>query len=143
MRNFFSRIRNGIARFMYGRYGMDDLGKLLTILAWPFLILGYILSFFAAYAAQIISIILFIAALGCIGYSMFRMMSKNCSARYAENQKYLAKKNRVKAYFARFRDKEHKYYRCPKCKTTTRVPKGKGKIRIRCPKCGESFIRMT
>ena len=33
-------------------------------------------------------------------------------------------------------DKEHKYFTCPNCKTVCRVPRGKGKIVITCPKCG-------
>ena len=38
-------------------------------------------------------------------------------------------------------DTEHKYYHCPQCSKMLRVPKGKGKIAISCPKCKEKFIK--
>ena len=33
------------------------------------------------------------------------------------------------------RDKEHRYFKCPNCGQMLSVPKGKGKIRVTCPKC--------
>lgn len=39
----------------------------------------------------------------------------------------------------RMQDREHRYLKCPKCRQDIRVPKGAGKIRISCPKCGEKF----
>ena len=76
-----------------------------------------------------------------------RIMSKNHSKRYAENQKFLELKNRVAGFFRggtrAFKDKEHCYFRCPSCHQQVRVPKGKGHIEIRCPKCGTKFIKNT
>ena len=75
-----------------------------------------------------------------------RMFSRNISKRYAENQKYLALENRLRRFFGQKRylmqqRKEYHIYKCPGCKQKIRIPRGKGKISIRCPKCGEEFIK--
>ena len=80
--------------------------------------------------------------------NILRMFSKNTAARYKENVAYLKVKNRIVSYFTGIRrrireSKTHRFYKCPACKTTARVPKGKGKIRITCPKCGNTFIRKS
>lgn len=86
------------------------------------------------------------------------MFSTDSSRRGSENAAYLTKRNavlgKVKAPFqkaakqgqkaasqakAQAKDKEHRYFACPKCGQTVRVPKGAGKIRVTCPKCGEKF----
>ena len=70
----------------------------------------------------------------------FRMFSKNLPRRRAENQKWVNWWWRVRSSSsgarARHADKEHKYFTCKQCKTICRVPVGKGKIIITCPKCG-------
>ena len=69
-----------------------------------------------------------------------RMLSKNLAKRRAENAKFLAwwypVKNRISGMKARRADKDHEYFNCRACKTICRVPVGKGKIVITCPKCG-------
>ena len=71
-----------------------------------------------------------------IAWSFFRMLSRNTYKRYQENRKYLQLVERIK-------DREHRYYDCPRCRQPVRVPRGKGKIAITCPKCREKFIRKT
>lgn len=82
-----------------------------------------------------------------IGFALFCMFSRNIYKRQAENQKFLQISAPVIKWFrtksARAKDSAHKYYACPKCKQTCRVPSGKGKIQITCPKCGEKFIKKT
>ena len=56
--------------------------------------------------------------------------------RALENRRYLIWKSRIT-------DGKNRYYRCPNCKQTVRVPRGRGKICIKCPKCGEKFIRKS
>jgi ribosomal protein L37AE/L43A len=72
----------------------------------------------------------------CMGWAMFRILSRNTYKRYQENRKYLMILQRLK-------DREHRYYDCPRCHQQVRVPRGKGKIAISCPKCREKFIRKT
>ena len=64
------------------------------------------------------------------------MFSRNTYARYEENRKFLR-------FFDRLKDREHRYFSCPKCQQPVRVPRGKGKIAITCPKCREKFIKKT
>ena len=115
---------------MMGRYGTDKLNMyilgtgvvlcLLTILT-PWVMVDLILTF-ASY-------VLMFWALG-------RTFSRNTYKRYQENRKFLMLLERLK-------DREHRHYSCPKCRQPVRVPRGKGKIAITCPKCSEKFIRKT
>lgn len=84
--------------------------------------------------------------LAVIVYVYFRMLSKNIPGRYRENQAYLRATARFRDWFYRKKNefaqrKVYHFYRCPKCRQRVRVPKGKGRIAIRCPKCGEEFIK--
>ena len=45
--------------------------------------------------------------------------------------------------FDRLKDRQNRYYTCPRCRQTVRVPRGKGKIAITCPRCKERFIKKT
>ena len=77
-----------------------------------------------------------------------RMFSRNISKRYAENQKYLELENKVKRFFGRQKyiqeqRKDFHIYTCPQCRQKIRIPKGKGKISIRCPKCGAEFVKKS
>ena len=67
---------------------------------------------------------------------IFRSLSRNTYKRYQENRKYRQIIDRIK-------DREHRYFECPKCRQPVRVPRGKGKIAITCPKCREKFVRKT
>jgi ssDNA-binding Zn-finger/Zn-ribbon topoisomerase 1 len=92
--------------------------------------------------------ILYWAGLALIIYTYWRMMSKNVSKRYAENQKFLniryqwtVKRNNIKKLWAQ--RGMYRFYRCPQCRQTVRVPKGKGKICITCPKCRTEFVKKS
>lgn len=139
----FQKISNSIARFMYGRNGLDKLG---------------LASLWAGLALEVLSAIVsrrFVAA-GNLLYSLslaiwfwilFRIFSKNLERRRAENRRWLAFWGRVKGSSngarARHADKEHKYFTCKRCKTICRVPVGKGNIVITCPKCGAEIRAKT
>ena len=69
-------------------------------------------------------------------WSMFRMYSRNIEARRRENAAF-------QRFFTRLRDRQNRYFTCPRCRQVVRVPRGKGRINIRCPKCGEQFVRKT
>ena len=82
-----------------------------------------------------------LAVLGTVAYvpliwSLFRMYSRNIEARRRENAAF----QRV---LTQLKDRDHRYYHCPKCRQTVRVPRGRGKINIRCPKCGEQFVKKS
>ena len=132
------KLKDRFIRFMYGRYGVDSFGK-FTI--WGSLILMLI----AGWTHR--GILSWLAWAGII-YSYFRMFSKNISKRYAENQKYLKMTAGIRRKLASWKSqlaqrKIYHIYRCPGCKQKIRVPKGKGKIAIRCPKCQTEFIKKS
>lgn len=129
---------NWLRKFMYGRYGSDQLSIALLFLS---LLLSVIFMFFPATILNYIVYIPFIVFL-------FRVLSKNITKRREENNKFLKLWGPVAAWFKkkqyRLKDsKTHRYYACPSCKQSVRVPKGKGKILITCPKCKIEFIKKT
>ena len=126
---------------MAGRNGMDAFARFLSIAALVLLILS---MFIPGYVGAT----LWILALACLVYSYFRIFSRNTAKRYTENAKFLSVKYKVTNWFRRKKEriqqsKTHRFYRCPQCGITTRIPKGKGKIKITCPKCGNTFIRKS
>ena len=134
-------MRNWLMRFMAGRNGMDAFARFLSIAALVLLILS---MFIPGYVGAT----LWILALACLVYSYFRIFSRNTAKRYTENAKFLSVKYKVTNWFRRKKEriqqsKTHRFYRCPQCGITTRIPKGKGKIKITCPKCGNTFIRKS
>ena len=127
-----------LRRFFAGRYGMDSLNKLIFIIT---LILLVITWFYPNYPCRVLFWILIV-------YGYFRCFSRNIYARYAENQKYLAATAKIRNAFRkrkyRFDQRStYRFYKCPKCKQQVRVPRGKGKINIKCPKCGERFVKKS
>ena len=130
MGKLFQKIGAGFRRFMYGRYGSDKLN--MTIL-----IAGLIVSLLQIFMpTPALKWLFMLISYGFLGWAIFRMFSKNIYRRSEENRKYLR-------FLDRLKDKEHRYYDCPNCRQTVRVPKGKGKISITCPKCKEKFIKKT
>lgn len=129
------KIVDKIRRFLYGRNGLDDLAKLSLILSIiVFLIYGF-------WPRGIVKAILSFVTWGLMGYAYFRILSKNVYKRVRENKKYLGMINMAKTRWKQ--RKTHKFYRCPKCKTWLRVPKGRGRITITCVKCATKFDKKT
>ena len=134
------KFRERIYRFMQGRYGAggaDAFTRFLSVLTFVFILL----SFFRVPFTYIIAIVL-------IAYMYFRLLSRNYYKRQQENNFYLKQEYKVKNFFARTKNhfkqlKTHHIYRCPTCRQTIRVPRGKGRIEIRCPKCGTKFIKKS
>ncbi len=126
----WQRIKMATARFMAGRYGTDQLNSLIL---WTGVAICLLSMFMPT---QGLRLGLTFAAYACMILAIFRSLSKNTYKRYRENRKYLGFLNRIK-------DRDHKYFDCPRCKQPVRVPKGKGKISITCPKCKEKFIRKS
>ena len=130
-------MKEKLQRFMWGRYGNDRFNQFLMIVA----LVCLTLSFFGLR-------IFYVLALALLVYVYYRMFSKDMSKRSAENQWYLKIEMKVrgwingkkKAFAGR---KEYKIFKCPKCGQKLRVPRGKGRIAIRCRKCGGEFIRKS
>lgn len=135
----FRRLGDSFRRFMYGRYGTDQLNMALLVTAVAVSMVNSLLSVFlrstTIYSA-VINPLLYLLVMGLLGYELFRTFSRNIYARQKENRWF-------RQLWSRLRDRSNRYFRCPRCKQMVRVPKGRGKISIRCPKCGERFIRKT
>ena len=136
MNNIGNRLRQAgmniigaMQRFMAGRYGQDRLNITL-------LVVGCVLCFVQMFVPSGVGFVLTILSETLLILSLFRCFSRNTYKRYNENRKFLLLIDRIK-------DRDHRYYACPKCRQTVRVPKGKGKISITCPKCREKFIKKT
>ena len=132
------RLNGKMQQFMIGRHGGDELGRFLSVLILICLVLSIITKWGLFYWG----------GLFLIGYSYFRMFSRNIPKRYAENQKYLTMRYKVvtkwhlmKKHFAE--SKTHRFFKCPQCKQKVRVPKGRGKICITCPRCRKEFIKKS
>ena len=74
---------------------------------------------------------------------LFRFFSRNLTARRGENQRFLRCFQPLTSWLTRARDRDHRYFPCPGCGTVCRVPRGKGTIRITCPKCGQVMQKKT
>lgn len=123
---------------MMGRYGMDAFSKFLMIV-WLVL---WGIDLFAN------SGILSLLSLGLLIYMYYRMFSRNIQKRYQENVKYLNIKNQIVSKFRSEKSimkqrKTHHIYKCPTCKQKIRIPKGKGRICITCPKCKTEFTKVS
>lgn len=124
-------------RFMSGRYGSDQFGKFLSMVSLVLLILGLFLGSIPYWLGLFLLL-----------YCYFRMFSRNISKRYAENQKYLVWEGKFRRHTDKYKlrfsqRKTYRYFRCPHCKQELRVPRGRGRISINCPKCGTSFIKKS
>ena len=126
MNGFGSRLR----RFMEGRYGNDKLNNAILGTSMLFVVLAlFIRNPLADLIVHGIAYILMF-------WAIFRTLSRNTYKRYRENRKFLQ-------IFGRMKDRDHRFYDCPMCHQMVRVPRGKGKISITCPRCKEKFIRKT
>ena len=121
---------NFFRHFMMGRYGADKLNTAILTVGVACSLLGMLLRF------PFVSLALTVLAYGLMIWAIFRMLSRNIYKRYQENRKFLR-------FMERLKDREHRYYDCPRCRQPVRVPRGKGKIAITCPKCKENFIKKT
>ena len=126
-------IRNALQRFMYGRYGSDQLNLFLLV---AYLILLLLSGLPGLGGLELVSFAM-------MAYALFRTLSRNHGARRAENMKFLKLAGPVIRWYRLrrtiLRDKEHRYFKCPNCGQQLRVPKGKGKITVTCRGCGVSF----
>ena len=125
------KIRMWIQRFMMGRYGTDKLNMTILVMGVALCVVSLFFT-----RLPVVSLVLTTLSYVLMVWAIFRTLSRNTYKRYRENRRYLMILERIK-------DKEHRHFDCPKCRQPVRVPRGKGKIAITCPKCREKFIRKT
>lgn len=136
--NFFQQLTFKIQQFMAGRYGNDQFTLFLSIF-------GLVLSALGNFRALRF---LYFIGLALILYGLFRSFSKTYEARRKELNWYLRVSEKPRAWLKlsgnKIRDrKTHRYFKCKNCKTVMRVPKGRGKIEITCPKCRMKVVKKT
>lgn len=131
-------LKEKLYRFMAGRYGADQLSRFLSIAALVLIIV----NLFAR------SLLLWLLGLLLLVFAYVRMLSKNHEKRRQENDRYLRLKYRLTGGVRNWNDrrkqsKDYVFFRCPSCRAMLRVPRGKGRIRVTCRKCGNAFERKT
>ncbi|MBS5956447.1 hypothetical protein [Lacrimispora xylanolytica] len=133
-----SQFRERFSRFMIGRYGADKLSRFLIGFTFALIVAGI---FIRSYWVDI-------AALFLMVLSYFRMFSRNIGKRFEENQKFERISFRVTEFFKKWRFKfqqmrQYHIYKCPSCGQKIRIPRGKGKVSVHCPKCSTDFIKKS
>ena len=109
--------RDRFSKFMYGRYGADQFSKFLLGLTIALCIISlFVPRRLGSLFSTLILLLIF--------YTYFRMFSRNIYKRAGQRKYY-------------------HFYKCPGCGQRIRIPKGHGKIQIRCPKCNATFIRRS
>lgn len=129
-RQLGAKLSAGMRSFMMGRYGTDKLNTAILLAG----VVLCVISLFIPSAP--VNLTLTLIAYGLMFWALFRSFSRNTYKRYQENRKYLQ-------FLDRLKDRQHRYYQCPRCRQVVRVPRGKGKIAITCPKCREKFVKKT
>jgi DNA-directed RNA polymerase subunit RPC12/RpoP len=130
------KVNRLIRNTLVGRYGTDALSKLLLVCSLVvFLLFIFIRNPF-----------LYLGALALLIFAYYRILSRDFAARKAENEHYLKgseiMRAQVKMARQKFSERKiYRYFKCPGCGQEVRVPKGKGRIRITCPKCHIRFDR--
>ena len=125
-----------LREFMYGRNGTDMFSFALIIAGFVFNVLHIFTS----------SKLLYLVSLVAFGYALFRTLSKNIPARQKENRKFMELWYKAKTRWiglkADFEEhKTYKHFKCPSCGQKIRIPRGRGKVEVRCPKCSNRFIK--
>ena len=134
----FNELRYRFSKFMQGRYGVDSLSRFLSIVLLAIIILGMFIRIpLSGTITLVILVILY-----------WRMFSRNIPKRYEENQKFIQIRDKLLGRFSDFGSnmsqmKDYHIYKCPRCNQKIRIPRGKGHIMVRCPKCGYEFHKKS
>ena len=151
-------MREKLARFLQGRYGIDELGRFLMGMTFIILIVELVTGWYV--------LTLSFWAVFILVY--YRMLSRDYGKRQQENQKFLTvrykvrtkwyqifhrngntyRNSSIKDGFQKIKKELHQkmqyhIYKCPNCSQKIRIPRGKGKIMVRCPKCKIEFMKRS
>ena len=129
-RQFSVKVSAFLRHFMAGRYGTDRLNMVILCTGLVASLLSMLIS------VQPFNLIFWALSYILMIWAICRSLSRNTYKRYQENRKFLQVYDRLK-------DRKNRYFDCPKCRQTVRVPRGKGKISITCPRCREKFVKKT
>ena len=129
-RQFTAKLSSGLRSFMAGRYGTDRLNMVILCAGLAASILSSLVRITP------LNLIFWLLSYGLMIWAIWRSLSRNTYKRYQENRKFMQ-------IFDRMKDRQHRYFDCPKCHQMGRVPRGKGKISITCPRCREKFVKKT
>ena len=137
-------MRDKFNKFMQGRYGVDELSRFTMGVALALIIL----TMFVNIVNRSVGSVLDFLGIAAIVYAYFRIFSRNIQQSYAENQKYLQMTSKLRLRFNKEKNlmkqrKTHHIYACPGCGQKIRIPRGKGKIEIECPKCHTKFVKRS
>ena len=137
-------MKEKLARFMQGRYGNDQLNSFFMKL----FLIEFILYFLLNGVSRKFGTVMYFLGFATIIYTYYRMFSRNIYKRASENQVFLNKTANIRSKINSQKSimkqrKTHRIYKCPTCNQKVRVPKGKGKISIHCPKCDTYFIKRS
>ena len=113
---------------MMGRYGHDSLNQAMAVAALVLMILGMFGLRLFSWLAMALLVAVY-----------FRMFSRN--KYYYLRTQVQKRMNQYKTRWAQ--RKFYRYYRCPHCHQQLRVPRGRGKIEITCPKCHTEFVKKS
>ena len=131
-------MRERFRRFMAGRYGTDALNQFLSIVSIVLLLV-----------ALLSRVNLFTwVGMGVLIWCYYRTFSRNIPKRTEENYKFYTLKQQLEGKVRSLKEqwanrKLYHYYRCPLCRQKLRVPRGRGRIQISCPRCGTQFIKKS
>lgn len=138
MNRWLDQWKRKMQQFMIGRYGADPLSRFISFCMIALLAVNLFVR----------NGILYWIAVLLLGICYYRMFSKNIGARFRENERYLNLRFRVsegwkrrKYYIGQL--KEYHIYKCPGCGQKIRIPRGRGRVSIHCPKCNTDFIKRS
>lgn len=146
------RFKEKLYRFMYGRYGTDKLYHFTLIVAVILLVAELVVNYAlpASLVKSYVALALSISVILLYTWMIFRTMSRNVYKRRKENERFLKICNALKRFFtfntscktkSRNRDDATYIFRdCTKCGATLRLPRKKGRHKVKCPKCRHSFF---
>lgn len=134
MNNKLYEIKQRINQWMQGRNGADDFSTTVIVLAMVLYLIGVFAHF---------KMVLFLALVAVI-YGFFRMTSRNIEARRAENREFLKRVGPARPWIknppAAWKEfRAYKHLICENCGQRMRIPRGRGKLRVSCPRCGHKF----
>ena len=103
IRQFLQQLSYRFRNFMVGRYGTDKLNMVILCAGLAVCLVS------AFFQSPQVNLLLTAVSYGLMFWALYRSFSRNTYKRYQENRKFLQ-------FFDRLKDRDHRYYDCPKCK---------------------------